>query len=365
MPARDGESAPTLGSVANRAGVSKSLVSLVMRSSPHVSEVRRQAVLEAARDLGYRPNAMARSLVERRTRTVGVIIADVANPWFVDLLDGLQSVLREAGMRVLLGDGRLESETSEPLREAFLELRVEGLCLVGSLPLSGLMREAGISVPTVVAGARVRRPSRVDVIANDDFVGANLAVDHLVGLGHTRIVHIGGRGGSAAEFRQAGYEAAMIRHGLARQMRVVPSDFTEHGGYTAAKALLSDRSRPTAVFALNDMACIGALSAADELHLAVPQELSLVGYDNTHLAGIRHLSLTTVNPAHGEVGRIAGGLLLRRIEMPRRRSREELIEPELVVRNSTAAALTMERPRRRATATPPVVELPFPCSAKL
>ncbi|MHB1988220.1 MAG: LacI family DNA-binding transcriptional regulator [Acidimicrobiales bacterium] len=345
---------PTIGQVASRAGVSKSLVSLVMRGGPHVSDERRQAVLDAARDLGYRPNAMARSLVERRTRTVGVVIADLSNPWFVDLLEGLRSVLHGSGMRVLLGDGRLSRETDESLSQAFLELRVEGLCLVGSLPQSDVIGEAARAVPTVIAGGRELRLARVDVVTNDDLHGAALAVDHLVELGHVDIAHIGGLGGATAEVRRLGYEETMTRHGLESYVTVAPADFTERSGYEAALLLLCRRPRPTAIFALNDVACIGALSAADELGIAVPGELSLVGYDNTHLAAIRHLSLTTVDPVNKEVGRIAGRLLLERIKEPRRVAREHLVEPDLAIRGSTSAPFreaSGDLRRRRAPVT--------------
>lgn len=342
--------APTIRTVAERAGVSKSLVSLVMRGYPHVSDARRRAVLEAAHDLGYRPNAMARSLVERRTRTVGVVIADMRNPWYVDLVDGFGSVMQTDGMRVLLGDGHLDRHTDESLTEAFLQLRVDGLCLVGTLPPSEVIRNAARSVPTVIAGGRDIQFPRVDVVGNDDARGAALAVDHLVELGHTRITHLGGCDGAVAAARRTGYEQSMHRHGLAQQIRVEWCDFTEQAGYEAAVTLLKDRDRPTALFTVNDVACIGALSAADELGIDVPKQLSLVGYDNTHLAAIRHLSLTTVDPANAEVGRIAAGCLLRRIANPRRPARQHLVDPHLVVRGSTASI----RRARRKTSRPRV-----------
>lgn len=333
-PKRQG--APTIHDVAARAGVSKSLVSLVLRGSPHVSEARRKAVLKAIDDLGYRPNTMARSLVERRTHIVGVVISDMRNPWYVDLVENFQMLMCERGMSVLLGNGRLDASTDESLVEAFLRLRVDGLFLVGSLPLTDAIIASARSVPTVVGSSRDMKLPRVDTVANDDHLGATLAVDHLVALGHRRIAHLGGGVGNVAQARRAGYEDAMAWHGLSDETRVECCDFTESSGYEAAMKLLRARSRPSAIFGLNDVACIGALSAADELGITIPGQLSLVGYDNTSLAAMPRVSLTTVDPMNSEVGRVAAEMLFARVQHRLRPAVERLIEPRLVVRGSSA-----------------------------
>jgi DNA-binding LacI/PurR family transcriptional regulator len=327
---------PTIRDVAERAGVSKSLVSLVLRGAAQVSTAKREAVLTAIDELGYRPNGSARSLTERRTRTVGVLLNDLRNPWFVELLEGLNSRLHERGLRTLLGDGRLDRRVDEALTQAFLEMRVDGLVLVGTMPESAAITEAATTLPTVVAGSRDLTLSNVDVVANDDLRGAELAVNHLVELGHRRIAHISGSLGTVAGLRRRGYVDTMWRHGLAE--RIEMSDLTEDGGYRAAVRLLStsDGQRPTAIFAVNDIACVGAISAADELGINVPGQLSLVGYDNTYLAQLRHLSLTSVDNASYGVGRQAAKALLDRMAEPGRPASVGLIQPELRVRGSTA-----------------------------
>lgn len=325
---------PTIRNVAERAGVSKSLVSLVMRGSPHVSERRRQAVLQAARELGYRPNAVARSLVEGRTRLIGAIVADLHNPFFAEFLDGLQESLHGAGLRMLVGSGRWDPLFEAEAVEAFLEMRVDGLVLLSVVPDS--LKEAAASVPVVVVGER--DVVGVDIVVDDDELGASLAVDHLVELGHRRIAHIEGARSTTARYRRAGYERAMRRHGLAAETVVEPGDFTEDGGYRAARALLRRDPRPTAVFAPNDLVATGALSAADELGMRVPEELSIVGYDNTHLAAIRHISLTSVDQPRRDMGRVAAELLTARIGDPARAARQNLVVPHLVVRSTTGPA---------------------------
>ncbi|MFI0366385.1 LacI family DNA-binding transcriptional regulator [Actinomadura sp. 1N219] len=328
---------PTIRNVAERAGVSKSLVSLVMRGSPHVSERRRQAVLQAARELGYRPNAVARSLVEGRTRLIGAIVADLHNPFFAEFLDGLQESLHGAGLRMLVGSGRWDPLFEAEAVEAFLEMRVDGLVLLSVVPES--LKEAAASVPVVVVGER--DVVGVDIVVDDDELGASLAVDHLVELGHRRIAHIEGARSTTARYRRDGYEKAMHRHGLADEIVVEPGDFTEDGGYRAARALLRRDPRPTAIFAPNDLVATGALSAADELEMRVPAQLSIVGYDNTHLAAIRHISLTSVDQPRRDMGRVAAEMLTARIGDPARVARQNLVVPHLVVRSTTGPAPTL------------------------
>ena len=147
-----GDRPPTIRTVAARAGVSKSLVSLVLQDSPHVSPEKRKAVLKAVAELGYRPDPVARSLAERRTRTIGVVIDDLSNPWYVELLDGLRPVLHEHGLRPLLADGRTEPDAVQALSD----LRVDGLVLVGTPSQSAVAQwnALGSPMPTVVAGTR-------------------------------------------------------------------------------------------------------------------------------------------------------------------------------------------------------------------
>lgn len=150
--------APTIRDVAERAGVSKSLVSLVLRGSAQVRPEKRDAVLRAVRELGYRPNAAARSLSEQRSRTVGVLLNDLRNPWFVDLLDGLNSLLHDNGLHMLLADARLNRRIGQDLARPFLDLQVDGLVVVGTLPDPAALGAVAERIPVVVAGAREAVP---------------------------------------------------------------------------------------------------------------------------------------------------------------------------------------------------------------
>ncbi|MFD5792120.1 LacI family DNA-binding transcriptional regulator [Streptomyces diastatochromogenes] len=331
---------PTIRDVAARAGVSKSLVSLVLRGAEGVRPDKRQAVLAAVEELGYRPNAAARSLSERRTRTVGVLLNDMRNPWFVELLDGLNSRLYDSGLRMLLADGHLNRRLGEDLTRTFTELRVDGLIAVGTLQDPGVLRAAADRVPTVVAGTREPILPAVDIVANDDEHGARLATEHLIALGHRHIAHVAGQG-AVGDLRRSSFEATMREHGLADTAVVEQGDLTEEGGYRAAVRLLNRRERPTAVFAVNDMTCVGAMSAAEASGLVVPRDLSLVGYDNTYLSQLRHLWLTTVDNASRDVGRRAAQHLLDRIADPARPATVDLATPSLEVRGTTAPPLAV------------------------
>ncbi len=327
----------TLRAVAARAGVSKSLVSRVLQGSPHVSEEKRRAVEEVIRELGYRPNATARSLTQRRTGAIGVLVNDLRQPWFVDVLEGLDSALRHRGLHAFVGDGRLDRASDERLLRAFMEMRVDGLVLAGTMPPSTTITEAARWLPTVVVGSRDFELPHVDVVAEDDSLGARQALDHLYETGHRRIAHIAGSYGKVFDLRRAAYEAWMAEKGLQRQARVVTCDLSEEDGHRAAVELLDqpDADAPTAVFVANDLACIGAMAAAQERGWTIPGDVSFVSFDNSFLARMRHISLTSVDIAPARVGALAGQYLIERIAAPDMDAREHLVTPHLEIRGSS------------------------------
>jgi DNA-binding LacI/PurR family transcriptional regulator len=333
-PGRGGRR-PTLETVAARAGVSRSLVSLALRDSPRVSPASKEAIRRAVAELGYRPNAAARRLAEQQSRTVGVLLDDVRQPWAADMLDGLTPALHAGGKHILLGDGRLDRLMDETLTWSFLDLGVDGFVVAGSVPLSGAIVEVAGRIPTVAVGGLDIDLPRVDVLANDNHRGATLAVRHLLELGHTRIAHITGGAGGAARLRRRAFEETMRAAGHGADLLVEAGDMSEEGGFRAAVRLLSRPERPTAIFAANDLSCVGALSAATELGVRVPEQLSLVGFDNSALARLRALWLTSVDGDAREMGRQAARALLARIEDPEAAEQIRLMPPRLEVRGSS------------------------------
>jgi DNA-binding LacI/PurR family transcriptional regulator len=305
-------------------------VSLVLQNSPHVSPEKRQAVLKAVAELGYRPDPVARSLAERRTRTIGVVIDDLSNPWYVELLDGLRPALHEHGLRPLLADGRTEPDAVR----ALFDLRVDGLVLVGTPAESAVDQVNGLgsAIPTVIAGTREPQLSTVDVVANDDYRGGRLATTHLLELGHRRIGHLIGQG-EVGRLRRAGYEAAMTEAGL--EPVCSAADWTVATGRRVGLDMLSSAARPTAIFAANDLSAVGVLAAADELGLRIPEDVSVVGYDNSVYSRLPRLSLTTVDSHITEVGQVAGRTLTARLEGAQGTAETRLLSPALILRSST------------------------------
>jgi DNA-binding LacI/PurR family transcriptional regulator len=332
----DGSGHPTIIDVAKRADVSKSLVSLVLRGEGHVSEEKRRAVLRAAREVQYRPNAVARSLVRKRSFVIGVMLSDLHNPFFVEVVDGIEQEAHAAEYHALFNTGGRTAAGEAAAIESLLQLRTDGLILASPvLPLRAI-RAAAANAPVVLV-ARPSRGPEVDSVTNNDRVGAQLAVDHLAGLGHRRIAHIDGGKGAGAAARRAGYKRAMSRHGLAHECLVVPGEFTEEGGAGGVQALIRE-ILPTAIFAANDLAAVGALHALEARGLRVPEDVSLVGYDNTGLAALGHINLTTVDQPSHLIGATAVRLLLDRLDGGRGRSRHVLVPPLLVIRGTTAPA---------------------------
>ena len=199
----------------------------------------------------------------------------------------------------------------------------------------------------MLVGRRARERA-LDCVVNDDLAGAAMAVEHLAGLGHRRIAHVSGGKGAGAADRLRGYESTMSSLGLERHVFVTPGEYTEEGGYRGTRSLLAEKVLPTAVFAANDLAALGALTALEEAGLSVPEGVSLVGYDNTYLAALGSISLTSVDQPRHEMGALAAGLLLERIESGRAEPRLEVLKPSLVARSTSSAP----PPRRRRSDTP-------------
>lgn len=338
---------PTIYDVAERAGVSKSLVSLVLNRSPSVSEASRLAVEEAIAALGYRPSRAAANLAARSTRLVGVLIDDYTNLWFVDLVRGLRTTLGEHGYRVTVADMATAPPTENPV-EGFLSMRVEGVVVAMDVP-AALSDPA--APPVVIAGTRRAAPPDADSVTNDDAVGARLAAEHLLSLGHRRLGHLTASGG-AAVVRRASFVEAVERSGATVVTIEHDGPTDEQAGFDGAIALLETHPETTAIFAANDLMALGALGAARQLRRRVPEDLSIMGYDNTPLARTRLVDLTTIDDNSFAVGIEAGRLLLDRMNDAdartgaragatsdgHARATHRTLEPDLILRGTTGPA---------------------------
>jgi DNA-binding LacI/PurR family transcriptional regulator len=334
---------PTILDVARAASVSKSTVSNVLRDSPEVAPETRQRVLDAIAAVGYRPNALARQLVRRRTTTVGIVVGDLANPFYSELAKLAEHRLAAVGLATMIcnTDG-LERNEQDKI-EMLLEHRVAGILMLqftGQVSLLEKVREAGVAV--VIASQWEAGSDCVDL---DERAGADLAVSHLLELGHERIAYLSSDlvEQQSERARLAGYGRALRRAGIRRDSRLVVR--LEHPAYLrsdeklrqALTALLALDAPPTAVFASNDLLAVDLLETAEGLGLAVPRNLSIVGFDDILVAGLARISLTTVVQPREELADLAIGMLRARIEQASHGGpRQHLLSPRLVVRGSTA-----------------------------
>ncbi|MET7474833.1 LacI family DNA-binding transcriptional regulator [Streptomyces sp. NPDC005648] len=331
----------TIVDVARHARVSTTAVSKVLRNAYGASPEMRAKVRRAIDELGYRPLAAARGL-RGQTYTIGVMLPDIRNPFFPEILDGVTGCLTDTDYQVLLGPGCGVKEEAGVI-EAMIDRGMDGLVLVAPVSPRAHLEHLATAVPTVVVGRHGHSPA-YDTVADDDIAGAALVVSHLADLGHRRIAHIEHHETDPTRSvempnaqRADGYRQAMRALGLEAEIDVVSTRYTQRGGYEGAKQLLTRPTRPTAVFAGADIVAMGVLEAVAEAGLSVPGDISVAGYDNTAFAALGPISLTSVDQAGHEIGRNAARLLLERIADRGKPSVQIKLSPTLVARRTTAA----------------------------
>lgn len=324
---------PTIYDVAEHAGVSKSLVSLVLRNDPSVSKARREAVQNSIAELNYRPSRLAQNLAAGRTRTIGVIVAEYDNLSYINALNGMREVFDAANFQVIINDLHRSGELEDPVL-AFNAMHVEALVFIAE---PGGLRTDSLAVPTVMMGERETRIPNSDVFFGDDAAGTQLVLDHLWSLGHRKIAHLTGTGGIAAN-RARAYEAGMAARGVEPMTFGHGQPTTPEGGYRGAKDLLASGKQFTAVFAANDSMAAGAISAFAEVGMYVPTHISMVGYDNSPLSADYMLKLTTVDDRGYDVGKLAAERILGVLDgAADPKPVTTLLVPRLIVRQSTRA----------------------------
>jgi LacI family transcriptional regulator len=297
-----------------------------------------ERVRNAASDLGYRVNRMARSLKLNRSFTIGMLVPDITNPFFPPVVRGAEDCLATDGYTLILANTDNDEAKERRHLAGMLELQVDGLLLAMARrrdPLVEELREG--TAPLVLVNRTIDRGG-VPAVIPDDHAGMTLAVEHLYQLGHRRIAHVAGPADTSTGARRAaGFGAAIGLLGLPRMRIAHASAFTEHAGRVAARVVLARRERPTAIVAANDLIALGVIRAADEVGLRCPEDVSLVGFNDMPFADRLRPALTTLRIPEYEIGHRAATLLLARIRDPRSRAETILIPPELVVRESTAA----------------------------
>jgi DNA-binding LacI/PurR family transcriptional regulator len=339
----------TIYDIAKAAGVTAATVSNVLSGKRVVSAATRERVMKYVHELGYRPNLVARSLIRQSTRTIGLFVPNIGNPFFAGLAEAAERIAYAAGFRIFVTNTYRDEQLTKNLLDDLLSRRVDGIIVVSELftfveSLQTLHLPSCESLPLVVCLWEEKKADFVPSITFDFHAAGRLATEHLLALGHERIgVVVSGLSSEEATEGQihhterlAGFEEALRQHGhqLDRSLLRIGNSTLE-SGKSAGCQLLQLPEPPTAIFATNDMMAIGVLSAAWELGIRVPDQLSVVGFDDIHLAAYQSPPLTTVIMRESAVAERALRLLFRMIEGEQVTS-PPMLQPELVVRGSTA-----------------------------
>ncbi|MUL41145.1 LacI family transcriptional regulator [Streptomonospora sp. PA3] len=325
-----------MGDVAARVGVSRQLVSLVMRDAAGPSDETRRRVRAAAEELGYRPHTAAQLLRRSRSRRIGVLF-DMDQPHNVELVEGLYACAQDVGYGITLSADVPCREERQAIEE-LLGLRSEALILTG--PSSGAspeLEKAAEQVPVVQVSRSAPVPG-ADLVRTAEAPGMSRAIGYLADLGHRDIVHVDGGAALEAEERRRGYRDAMRRHGLAAHARELPGAFTEESGARAARELLAGGPLPTAVVTANDRCARGLLDVFVRAGVRVPDDVSVIGYDDSRLAHLSFLDLTSVRQDPAQLAELAVQAVIERLDEGRARAKEFVITPTLTVRGTSGPA---------------------------
>jgi LacI family transcriptional regulator len=330
----------TIKDVAEAAGVHYSTVSRALnpRTEGRVDESLVARVKAAATRLGYRQDAVAASLRTGRSRLIGVVLPDVSNLVFAPILGGVEESLDTAGYRALVVEARSTQKVEEIARE-LIARGVDGLILATVAQDDALVRKLSAEGVPVVLVNRTERSGTAPSVVSDDALGMRLAVEHLLGLGHRHIAHLGGPPSlSTGQLRRDGFEAAVREAGLSPAGVICATAYDRDAGLAAARALLATAPDLTAIAAANDLLALGAYRALAEAGRLCPDDVSVTGHNDMPLMDMVEPPLTTVRISHREMGREAARLLVSRIDGGESPVRRVVLAPALIVRRSTAQA---------------------------
>jgi len=328
----------TMHDIAERAGVSVTTVSHVINQTRPVSEKLRLAVNGAMEEMGYQPNLLARSLRRGRTQTIGMVVPDSSNPYFAEIAHAVEAATFAQGYSVILCNTQMDVAREEFYANVLLEKRVDGIIFMAAGDSAQQIRALQQRRQPIVLVDRDVQGVAADAVTTDNTRGARQATEHLLALGHRRIACIGGPSDVTPSSRRiSGYAVALEAAGLPLDAAlIVRGDFQFESGLRLAEQLLDLPEPPTAIFASNDLMAVGVIHAAQRRQRRVPEDVSVVGFDDIRLAAYINPALTTVAQPKERLGQTATRLLLERIDNPDLPPRVVTLETELVVRQSTA-----------------------------
>lgn len=336
---------PTVRDVAAAAGVSKSLVSLAYKDPSKVSAARLKRIRAAAQQLGYSPNFFAQSLSQQGAPLIGIMLADLYNPLYPEIADAARSVFSRADRYSMIMSAALPQTTEsttlttdKQIVSMLKDLRPQGLLVVGTIDEPNLLPR---DLPTVFASAVMGETHPFASVHVDDAAALDLICDHLAQQGHQHIGFVGGLGGEVSATRLRAFEAACQKRNL--HTRIFKANHSQTEGSRVAQEILASAERPTALVAVNELVAIGLMHTLEQEGARIPRDCALVSFDNTAVARNPRVSITSIDARDKEVGRRSAQLLLDLLEDPDQPPAEILIEPQLVVRNSSTGTFLPPR----------------------
>lgn len=338
VPATVKKDLNSIKDIAREAGVSHSTVSRALRSSPLVNPETSERIRRIARENNFRLSAVGRSLATGRTHTIGVVVTTIADPFTSEVVSGVEDTANASGYSVILANSNSDPDREVRIVQSFEERRVDGILVMASrVGAAYLPLLADMNIPIVLINNQNPAAGFVHSIAIDNTLASQSAVRFLIQLGHKRIAYIGGRDGyqSDAE-RLNGFRQALAAANIAVDEKyIVQGDASPEGGQIAMQRLLALASPPTAVFCYNDMTALGALSAAQQRSLKVPEDLSIIGFDDLAISSYLNPPLTTVRQPKHQMGCAATQAILSLINGAKVENRRS-VQCDLIVRESTA-----------------------------
>lgn len=324
--------------IAREAGVSTATVSHVINKTKYVADATREKVEEAIKKFGYHPNAHAQMLALGRSKIIGLLVSDISNPFFPEIIKSVEASVISAGYNLFLLNTNYETERTLEYVQRLIQMKVAGIILMIAEFDQALIREAKRKKTAFVFQDLGFVGEKVSNIILDYAAGIDQAVEHLVSLGHTKIVHIGG----AHEIYSAGVRWKAFRDAMKKHLpdgpeaQLFEGDFRFEGGADAARQILAEKDRPTAVIVANDMMALGAMQEFKNAGLNVPEDISVIGFDDIQFSSLSQPALTTVNSPRVDIGRLAVEALLLTIEKPHQQGMEVKVPTSLLLRDSTA-----------------------------
>lgn len=331
----------TIKDIAKLAGVSHTTVYRALNDKPRISDSTKERIISIAREFNYQPNVLAQSLVLGRTKTLGLVITTIVNPFYPELARGIEDAARSLGYNIILCCTNFDISLEKQYIDMLRSRGVDGIIFTSAhIHDPNITRLVEDHFPLILVNRRVfgdPMMDYIDYVVVENVKGGFLAVEHLIKMGHKRIgVISGSRGSSPAVERLEGAGQAFTGYGLDRgELLVLEGDFLKASGYDAARKFLAMGDPPSAIFGINDYMALGALEAILDSGLKVPEDIALIGFNDIEFTSLKAIELTTIGQKKYEMGSIAVHTLIERIEKGDwDRARQITLEPELIVRKS-------------------------------